>query len=187
LTLYAIRRAQFYGWYDSDTQMLSGRDFTVDDIVQHVIEKTLLGERTWDPKQSPLLPWLGNQVNSVMDAWIKRQSGKYETSFDDDLDKDDALHEGSTSSVKMDNIVDVNSPQPEQVLLEKETAIVQSATIDRVFQVMSRDAELESLFDAITETGSQKPSILAEYLQVEVTEINNRKKRFQRRLAERKR
>src|SRR5262245_53416888 len=97
LTLYAIRRAQFYGCTDIDTNMLAGRDFTVDDIDQHVIEKTLCGERKWDPSQIALLPWLKNHVNSVMDAWIKLESGKYEFSFGEDENESEELNEPKAS------------------------------------------------------------------------------------------
>ncbi len=148
------------------------------------MEKTLSGERKWDPKQGSLLPWLKNQIKSVMDAWIKRESGKHEISFGDDENEDDEINEGRTSSVKMENTVDANSPQPETALLEKETAIAQSKVINRVFQAISGDTELEELFDAITETGSTKPRVIADYLKVEISEINNRKKRYYRRLAE---
>jgi len=164
--------------------MLSGRDFTVDDIVQHVIEKTLCGERRWDPKQGALMPWLKNQVKSVMDAWIKRESGKYEMSFGDDQSENDEPHDLDNAGVmKIENTRDINSLQPETVLLEKEVSVEQSKVINRVFQAMSGDIELEELFDAITETGSTKPSVLADHLKVEINEINNLKKRFNRRLA----
>lgn len=154
--------------------MLPGRDFTVDDIVQHVIEKTLSGERKWNPAKGPLLPWLKNQIKSVMDAWIKGESGKYEVSFGEDENK------GHSSLVKIEDTVDVNSAQPQTALKEKEIATLQSEVINRVFQAVSGDVELEELFDAITETGSAKPIILADYLKVEIDEIYNRKKRFQR-------
>ncbi len=158
--------------------MLPGRDFTVDDIVQHVIEKTFNGERNWDPAQRQLLPWLKYQVKSVMDAWIKRESGKYEISFGDD-----EINKGRVSVTKIEDTADVNSPQPETALKEKEITILQSEVSNRVFQAISGDRELEELFDAITETGDTKPIILAGYLKVEIGEINNRKKRFQRRLS----
>ncbi|MBM3181708.1 MAG: hypothetical protein FJZ86_15365 [Chloroflexi bacterium] len=174
-------RAQFYGWYDSETQMLAGRDFTVDDIVQHVIEKTFSGERNWDPTKVLLFPWLKNQVKSVMDAWIKRESGKNEISFGDDENEDNEINHAS--AIKIEDTIDVNSPQPEMALKEKEIIILQSEVISRVFQAISGDKELEELFDAITETGGTKPIILADYLKIEIGEINNRKKRFQRRLS----
>jgi DNA-directed RNA polymerase specialized sigma24 family protein len=148
--------------------MLSGRDFTVDDIVQHVIERTLSGERKWDPEKVALLPWLKFQVKSVMDAWIRRESGKHEISFATDVNEGDTSDEVESFSVKLDNTIDVGSPQPERALLEKEAALAHSEVINRLFQVMSKETELEDLFDAITETGSQKPSILAEYLKVEM-------------------
>lgn len=163
--------------------MLAGRDFTIDDIIQHVIEKTFNGERNWDPAQRQLLPWLKYQVKSVMNAWINRESGKYEISFGDDENEDDEINKSRASAIKIEDTADVNSPQPEIALKEKETTTLQSEVINRVFQAISGDTELEELFDAITETGDTKPIILADYLKVEIGEINNRKKRFQRRLS----
>lgn len=161
--------------------MLSGRDFTIDDIVHHVIEKTFSGERQWDPTKVELLPWLKNQVKSVMDAWIKRKSGKYEISFESEQQEEDKTN--LRKMVTINNYVDSGSPQPEKIIEEKEIEDLQSEKISRAFQAISGDKELEELFDAITETGDTKPTILAEYLKVEVEEVNNRKKRFQRRLS----
>jgi len=161
--------------------MLQGRDFTVDDIVQHVIEKALSGERNWKPELGPLFPWLKSQINSVMDAWIKRESGKQEVSFGDD-NQEDLSNRNDSFSIEIDVLIDKNSPQPETVLLEEETTITRSKAINQVFQAVAGDTELEELIDAIIETGSSKPAVIANYMHLEISEINNRKKRFQRRL-----
>ena len=88
----------FYGWINSASELLPGRDFTVDDIVQHVILKTINGERKWDPQKGLLFLWLKYQVKSVMDACgIKGEFGKHEVSFGDDEVDEEAARKNQRS------------------------------------------------------------------------------------------
>lgn len=182
LTLYAIRRAQFYGWVDSTSQLLSGRDFTIEDIVQHVILKTINGDRNWDPSRGPLFNWLKYQVNSVMDAWINSEPGKHEIPFGDD-DVDENASERS-DTIAIEDARDEMAVHPEEDMMNRETAQENSERVGLIFQVVSDDPELVELVEYIYQTGETRPRFAAQELGTTVEDINNRKKRFFRRMSQ---
>lgn len=186
LTLFAVRRAVFYGWLNSDFQLLAGRDFTIDDIVQHVILKTITGERKWDPLKGPLFAWLKYQVRSVMDAWIKGETGKYEVSFGDDEDDVEAREYAGVPAIE--DVKDEAAIQPEEALIDSElqqdAEQRNSELVGRIFQAVADDPKLVELMDYVTQTGEFRPRFVATGLGVQVDDINNRKKRFFRRLSQ---
>lgn len=186
LTAYALRRAVFYGWLNGDSQLLAGRDFTIDDIVQHVILKTITGERKWNPERGPLFAWLKYQVRSVMDAWIKGETGKYEVSFGDD---EDDVEVGEYSGVPaIEDVMDEDAVHPEEALIDSELQqdVEQrnSELVGRIYQAVEDDPKLVELVDYVTQTGEFRPRFVAHGLGVPVDDINNRKKRFFRRLSQ---
>lgn len=186
LTAYALRRAVFYSWLNGDSQLLAGRDFTIDDIVQHVILKTINGERKWDPERGPLFAWLKYQVRSVMDAWIKGETGKHEISFGDD---EEDVEAGEKSGVPaIEDVKDDAAIQPEEALidseLDQETEQRNSELVGRIFQAVADDPQLVELVDYVSQTGEFRPRFVAADLSVPVDDINNRKKRFFRRLLQ---
>ena len=186
LTAYALRRAVFYGWVNGDSQLLAGRDFTIDDIVQHVILKTINGERKWDPERGPLFVWLKYQVRSVMDAWVKGETGKHEVSFGDDEDDVESIEKSGVPAIE--DVKDEAAIQPEEALidleLEQETKQRNSELVGRIFQAVADDPKLVELVDYVSQTGEIRPRFVAAGLGVPVDDINNRKKRFSRRLSQ---
>jgi len=54
----------------------------------------------------------------------------------------------------------------------------------QVFALAGRDRELEEFAYAVLEVGAVKPQHVAELLKTDTTDIQNRKKRWRRRLAE---
>ena len=182
LMVYAAWRAQYYGWLDSSHHLLSGLDFTIDDIVQEVIRLAIEGDREWDPSKSSLLNWLKYQVNSVLDAWIKSASGKHEVSFSDDEEEPEI--KGASKSIRLEDVCDDNTDVPEQALLVKQITKKERELINRVFEAIADDPDLVALYDAIIETSDSRPRILAEALKTTTVDINNRKKRWARRISE---
>lgn len=182
LTLYAIRRAQFYGWVDSASQLLPGRDFTIDDIVQHVILKTINGDRNWDPSRGSLFTWLKYQVNSVMDAWINNEPGKYEIPFGDDEVDEEAGEQSDT--IAIEDVRDETAVHPEEALVNQDAAQENSERVGLIFQAVSDDPELVELVEHIYQTGETRPRFAAQELGTTVEDINNRKKRFFRRMSQ---
>lgn len=180
--LYTVKRAQRYGWIDSDTQLLYGGNFTVDDVVQEVILKTLSGEWNWIPSEIPLYPWLKYRVNSVMDHWVNSKFRKHEIPFADE-DLNEEAGEWS-DSIEIDDAEDFYAAEPELELLDKENSRTASTKVKFIFEVINDDPDLEQLIDYMMQTGEKRPRFIAEGLGTKVDDINNRKKRLYRHLRQ---
>ena len=182
LFLYAIKRGQRYGWINSDTTLLYGGDFTVDDVVQEVITKTLSGEWNWIPSEIPLYPWLKYRVNSVIDHWINSKFRKHEIPFaDEDLNEEAGE---KSDSIEVDNAEDLDAVEPEAELLNKESSRTASTKVKLIFEAISGDSELEQLVDYVMQTGEKRQRFIAEGIETTVDDINNRKKRLYRHLRQ---
>ena len=144
---------------------------SLDDVVQHVIEKTISGKRRWDPAKGPLVPWLKDQVKSVIDALANAAVRRHETQ----------APEGDSAEEFVESPVASRSPSPEAILLEKEAAEQVAERADALFQAVNREPELEAVMNAIINGCEPKPRYLAAELGVSVEDINNRLKRLRRR------
>ena len=181
LLVYAAWRAKFYGWLDSDNNLLPGHDFTIDDIVQEAITLALGGKRNWDPSKSSLFTWLKYQVDSIMDAWIKSASGQHEIAFADDETPES---NGDMVTPRLDDVPDDKKGSPEAILIVKQASQKQEEVLSRVYQAIVDDPELVELFDVIIKIGDSRPRILADTIKTDTSDINNRKKRWIRRISE---
>lgn len=200
LLVFALRQARRYYWrlgseYEpmpgqniGDRELVAG--WTVQDIVQHVIDKACRGKRKWDPDKGELLPWLKWQVKSVTNALAKSRFQKREGTLiepeDDEtemlrdrLERRDALIAGRPETVE--------SMNPEAILLEREEQERARELVDRecdlIYQAVSGDPELEAIADAISDGHGPKRKDIAAALGITPEEVTNRKKRIQRRLA----
>ena len=135
------------------------------DVVQRVIEKTLSGERQWDPTKGPLVPWLKDQIKSVLDALAKSAPHRHETQALAGEDKAERVGIGAASP----------PPNPEEQLLQAER-------VNTLFQAVSGEQELEEVLEAVMNGCEPKPRYLAAELGVPVENINNRLKRLRRRV-----
>ena len=178
LLVFTIWRAQIYRWRSGDTQDLAlGK--TPEDIVQEVIEKTISGERQWDPSLGPLVPWLKDQVKSILDALYKSAANRYEyATLTEDPDPDPG-EPGDLQQAKDPRAVEASIPGlKEQV--EKRFELDEQ--INQVFTVVNAQPELEEIVVAILDGCEAKPRYLAEKLGVPISEINNRLKRLRRKV-----
>lgn len=178
-TIWCIRG---YTWkYGGAFEIPQGH--TAEDIVQHVIVKTLSGERNWDPDKGELRPWLRWQVRSVVDAFANSAAHRHE-----DLPLED--DSGSTDPEWLDylstNSQTTMADTPEEVLItEEETE--QRVTV--LFEVVEGDKDAEQLLDWILEAaidgGDYKPRDIAVALDVPVKRVYNCIRRIKRRALKR--
>lgn len=131
--------------------------------MQRVIEKTLSGERHWDPAKGPLVPWLKDQVKSVIDALATSAPSRRE-----------ALAGERDEEEQEEKELAVQPTHQEQRLLTTER-------VNTLFQAVSDDRELEEVLEAIMNGCEPTPRQLAAELNVSVQDINNRLKRLRRR------
>lgn len=177
LLLHTIFRTQRYPWQSGGAEELA-KGAQPKDIVQHVIEKTLNGDRKWDPNKGPLVPWLKDQVNSVVDALYHSAANKHEARLvsNDDNGNVQGRSQKLTSHLFHTSIL----ATPEEEILIKEDEELSRQQVDRILELVADKSELQDILFAIIEGCQPKPKLLAERLEVDVKEINNRLKRLRR-------
>jgi hypothetical protein len=144
---------------------------SLEDVVQHVIEKTISGERHWNPARGPLVPWLKDQVKSVIDALANAAVTRHQTQAPE-WDRIEGFVEGPGASPSL---------SPEAILLEKEAAAQAAERADVLFQAVNNELELEAVISAILNGCEPKPRYLAAELGVSLEDINNRLRRLRHR------
>jgi DNA-directed RNA polymerase specialized sigma24 family protein len=179
LLAFTILRIQNYKWGTYSRQELP-QGKTPEDIVQHIIEKTLTGKRHWDPQKGPLVPWLKDQAKSVVDAVYNSAARRREipTSTDDDENESDDL--GLPRHRALDSFASPSNASPENILLEEEEAEWAAKRINTLFAAVSGEPELQQVLSVMMDGCEPKPRYLAEERGVSISEINNCLKRIRR-------
>ena len=178
LLAFTIWRVQNYRWGTySRWELPQGK--TPEDIVQQVIEKTLSGKRHWDPQEGPLLPWLKDQVKSIVDALFQSAAHRHEVQIPEDEDTHESLDSIPPQQQTTENFA---TPilDPEINLMEKEEAEWTAKNVNALFAALSGEPELQQVLTAMLDGCEPKPRFLAKELGVSVSEINNRLKRLRR-------
>lgn len=149
-------------WTSGDPGTLP-KGWTPQDVAQHIILKTLNGDRKYDPDKGNLRYWLRYQVRSVLSALVLS-----------------AAHRSEMGLLEEEILSDKQSTSPEKSLSEEEYRKFVSQSVAAIFEVADTDPDLLSIVEAITNGCEPKPRFLAEALNVDVKEINNRLKRLRR-------
>ena len=133
-------------------------------MVQEVIVKALSGIRRWDPEKGPLLPWLHAQSRSVLDALAKSAPHRREMHIPD-----------------MESLVSVQSPDPLEIMIERETQTHILQKMESLFRITEKDPELGEVLQVILAGCEPWPRHIALELGISVREVDNRLKRLRRR------
>jgi RNA polymerase sigma factor (sigma-70 family) len=153
------------------------------DIVQHVIEKTINGDRKWDPDKGELLPWLKDQVKSVIDAKAKSTSHRREAYFSEDNEYG-LTEQEEFAAQQVDPSTNLDRLTPEEEILDQESdgERREKAQIkySALFCAIEGDKELEEVLETVIDGCELKPRYLAKALNVPEENINNRLKRLRR-------
>lgn len=165
---YLVARVELFAqnmiWNRGDFQVLAG-GWTPEDIAQHIILKTLNGERRYDPQKGPLITWLEYQVRSVLSARVQSATNRREI----DLPEDEEITDNRQSA------------NPELVLIEKQNQEAVSHLVAQLYEAADNDTDLLRIVDAIEGGCEPKPRFLAEELNEDVKYIKNQLKRLRRR------
>lgn len=180
LLAFAEIRARNYDWCSPGSAHLA-QGKTCEDVVQQVIVKTFAGERKWDPKKGPLLPWLKDQVKSIIDALVWSAAHRHETPISEGDSAEGFGVNDRRTQMYLEQPAVGPSSGPEECLLEKIEMQKADRKIERLFEEVEEDPELEEVLIAIMDGCEPKPRYLAAELDVPVTEIYNRMKRLRRR------
>jgi DNA-directed RNA polymerase specialized sigma24 family protein len=168
-----------YHWRSGSKAILP-KGYEPQDVVQHVIGQAISGQRNWDPEKGELLPWLKDQVKSVVDALAKSAAHRLEIFDRDSGDVDKPASFEAFLEKHVDPIVKLEGLAPEEVVLEEERQKIILAKYAALFYAAEDDPELEEIISAVIDGCRLKPRYLAEHLNVPVSDINNRLKRLRR-------
>lgn len=162
LLIYATWQARNYRWCRGrDGELAEGK--TIEDVVQEIIEKAFSGIRRWDPDKGELLPWLQTQSRSIIDALAKSAS-----------------HRREVSILEMENLILVQSPDPLEIMIEKEAKIQIRQQVDTLFLAVDGEPKLRDVLECIMNNCEPKARYLADELGVPVEDIYNRLRRLRR-------
>jgi len=160
LLAFAMWWAGNYAWGKPGADHLALGQ-TCEDVVQLVILKTLAGERRYDPDKGELLPWLKDQVKSIIDH-LARSAG----------------HRRESETLQEEAIGPPSNP--EEGLLDEQARREADQRIEWLLRAVETKPELLDILMAILHGCEPKPRCLAGELRVSVREINNRIKRLRR-------
>jgi DNA-directed RNA polymerase specialized sigma24 family protein len=159
------------------------RGLSVEDAVSYIIQSVFEGTRKWDPNEIPLEDWLLNQVDSVMDWWLKLRENR-DVAFEEleNVAQEDVHDPKSIQKIELEAVLKFGPPSPEKILIEETDEQEAKVFFEAVYDDTSDDPELQEMIIAMLDMDDLKPRVVAEALGVPVEDIYNRKKRLQRHL-----
>jgi hypothetical protein len=175
---YAAHLAKNEYTWRGGTILPKGGD--IEDIVFIVVKKLYSGERTWDPSRVSLEAWLALNIRSEMNNLFRSafdSEGNLRELVLQDPDQDDPMDHGNGHADE------AMFAEPETALLEQEQQERRERLVEALYEAISDDKLLVRIFEAIVDGCERKPSVLAERLQVPVTDINNALKRLDRHVS----
>jgi DNA-directed RNA polymerase specialized sigma24 family protein len=159
------------------------RGLSVEDAVSYIIQSVFDGTRKWDPNEIPLEDWLLNQVDSVMDWWLKlRENRDVALEELENVAQEDVHDPKSIQKIELEAVLKFGPPSPEKILIEETDEHEAKVFFEAVYDDTSDDPELQEMIIAMLDIDDLKPRVVAEALGVPVDDIYNRKKRLQRHL-----
>ncbi|OQA22611.1 MAG: RNA polymerase factor sigma-70 [Chloroflexi bacterium ADurb.Bin360] len=163
LLVHTAWQARRYLWNHGGYLDLA-EGYTIEDVVQEVIVKTLSGVRKWDPEKGPLLPWLYAQSRSILDALAQSASHRHEMHIPD-----------------MEVLIAAQSLDPLEIIIEREREAQIRHKTETLIEIVEEDPELQEVLQVILAGCEPRPRHIALELGISVREVDNRLKRLRRR------
>ena len=151
LTAYAVWKARNLAWRHGRGELSLGAR-TPDDLAADAILKVLAGERGWDPRRGPLLPYL----QGVVDSLLSHAAAAPDVS---------RTERRAGAELAADPVDDAAGER-----------------VDRLRAHLRREPQpaLLAVIDAIAANCEPRPQALATHLGTTVADVNNRLKRLRR-------
>jgi DNA-directed RNA polymerase specialized sigma24 family protein len=159
------------------------RGYSVEDVVSYIIQSVFDGGRKWDPNENTLEDWLLDQVDSVMDWWLKLRENR-NLPFEE-LENAERVEFADAKRIQLtelDAVLKYGPPSPEIILIDQIDEQEAKELFEAVFDDTSDDPELQEMILAMIDIDDPKPRVIAEVLGVPVEDIYNRKKRLKHHL-----
>jgi DNA-directed RNA polymerase specialized sigma24 family protein len=179
LLAFAEWRAWNYKWRRGGHLNLAAGQTTAD-IVQEVIVKTINGDRRWDPDKGPLMPWLKDQVRSLIDHLHQSEAHYYERAMPESDSGEELSDQIEYRASKAESPFVAQSLNPEEIMLRKEE-IEQRERV--LFEAVNGDQELMELLEAFVNAYEPKSRYLADEMGIPVEDVYNQVRRLRRRAS----
>ena len=175
--------------YRITSTTIFARGYSLEDVISYIIQSVFDGTRQWNPDEINLEDWLMNQVDSVIDWWLKLKENHnipHEELENSNNEEDHKLNK--IKETELEIVLKYGVPTPEKTIVTREDDAEAKEIYNALFDATSDEPELQELLIAnmelsdVMEIGQIKPSDLAEKLGVTSGEIYNRNKRLKRRL-----
>ena len=160
---------------------------TAESIVQDVIDKTITGQRNWDPDRGPLLMWLKWVIRSDISHLATSAAHRSEV-HSDKFEEEDSEDEAFEAWVYQSSLHNSENESPEDKIINVETETerneIARAKIEALLEVSNGKPELEAIvFAMIDGNCSSKPQDLAAFLGKPVKIINQNLRTLRRKAA----
>lgn len=183
LFAHVVWRCGKYRWRYGSTILPKGNEAL--DVVHETIERTLAGAqgidngryRKWDPEKGPLVPWLKDQANSILDALVNSATHRREQLFSPEPDCDE---ERPTFPAKTESQIPDECQDALDDVIAKEERERAKVQVTKLLEAIDDDQELVDMAEAIMAGFGPEPRMLAEHLGVSTKDIYNRSKRLYR-------
>jgi hypothetical protein len=180
---YALRESNRLRWRTGDSVELPGGE-TIDSIVSLALEKTLSGDRRWDPKAQPKLQeYLMDVIDSLLNHLA---TGKENSLFIKASPVDGAIDpEGGGSAQAHGRDVDWlvrGAISPEALLLRKEEEQLHERALELLLAECDGDPVLVRIIEVMLQ-GHDKADRIAAAAGINIREVYNAMKRLDRKAA----
>jgi hypothetical protein len=167
LTIYAERKYKRLGWFkDGHYRSPSGQG--PEDVAAEAIVRLIQGRRNYDEQKYPdLTVYLRNVVDSIVSHVIKSIDFEKRKSMPYTLTED-----GKIEEIEIEN----GGDDPSMVLIKKEL-VEKINTL--LYEKFAQDDIVLGILECM-KAGIDKPSDIAEYLDIKTSDINNAQKRLRR-------
>lgn len=177
---YALRECNRLRWRTGDSVELPGGE-TTDSIVSLALEKTLSGERLWDPRSRPnLQEYLMDVIDSLLNHLA---TGKDNTLFistaADDLIEVERRGGSLQQEAEWLTRVEIS---PEERLIRQEGEELKLQALKLLWRETENDPVLVLVLEALLE-GNNKAHRIADVTGLNVREVYNAMKRLDRKVA----
>jgi len=175
---YAIGECNRLRWRTGDSVELPGGE-TADSIVSLALEKTLSGERHWDPQLRPnLQAYLMDVIDSLLNHLA---SGKENTLFTVAQDVTEIERGGGSTQQKAEWLARVDS-SPDVRLIKQEEQELHELALKLLWKESESDPILIRILEAILD-GNDKADRIAAATGLNIREVYNAMKRLDRKAA----
>jgi hypothetical protein len=172
--------------YRITSSTIFARGYSIEDVVSYIIQCAFddnESKRKWNPNVCDLEEWLLNQVDSVMDWWLKLIENKNQTFEEfENVEQNENEEPGNTLLTELKIVLQYGSPDPETIVIKDFEEEEAKVLFNALFDELSGEPDLQEVILSMMDVDDPKPREIAEKLDIPVEEIYNRNKRLKRHL-----